>query len=170
MGIFYLITMNNDKYSKAFINSALLLIWTELVFFILLFIGIAPLNFNPIGRLQNWIVSTHLFLIVITLLYGILQLVVVFKDKRKIYKIVIFYGLWWIFSIFFCGLLFTYLDMKLGYFVSGDELYSKILKDMCKSFELGTELVFTSFPFNLFVLAFSFLLLYISNFKQSENA
>ncbi|NDV65842.1 hypothetical protein D0T60_11400 [Bacteroides sp. 224] len=161
--------MNNDKYSKAFINSVLLFIWTEFVFFILLFIGIVPLNFNPIGRSQNWIVAIHLFLMVITLLYGMLQLVVVFKDEQKKYKIVVFYGLWWMFSMFFCGLLFTYLDMKFGYFVFGDDLYRKILKDMCKSFELGTELIFTSFPFNLFVIVFSFLLLYISNFKNKSR-
>lgn len=85
--------MNSDKYSKAIINSALLFIWTEFVFFLLLLIGISPLNFNPIGRSPDWIIAIHLFFVIIALLYGFLQPVVFCKGKQEKRKLFVFYGL-----------------------------------------------------------------------------
>jgi hypothetical protein len=70
-----------------------------------------------------------------------------------------FYGVLITMALFFSGILWSYLDMKAGFFPAFSNLVIKVIKDIGWSFIFGGISIATAFPFNIIVLACSFFLI-----------
>lgn len=81
----------------------------------------------------------------------------IYKNKFQYYFL--FYFVWATLTLFSCGLLWSYFDMKAGYFLKGRELWGKLFTDMLLGVPWGIYVIALSLPFNIFVLLSSFYIL-----------
>lgn len=143
-------------------NSIALFIGTEVFFYILILSSINFLHINTFGVSSGYAKFFHFFFILGAILFGLMQLLFYNKKLKSAYKYILCYLCGYILYIVVGGLLFSFLDMCEGYFVTGTRLFNKLIGDQYLSFNLGNNLILQSFPFNLLVFAFSFFLLYRS--------
>ena len=150
--------------SKILANSIFLFLGMEFCFWGIACFGVFPVNVGMLiwGSSESWAVVFHYYFVLEAILYGLLQSGLYRRQLDLKYKYLLLYLLWWGCSIILGGLLFSYLDMKIGYFLSGDELINKLMNDQFRSFELGNSIILTSIPFNIIVISFSFFLLHKS--------
>ena len=83
-----------------------------------------------------------------------------YKFKAKWANYMAFYAVWFLLTCAFGGAIWSYFDMKAGYFPEGVTLFAKVWKDISYGISIGSIMILcASFPFNVLVYSFSVYLL-----------
>lgn len=105
----------------------------------------------------------HIYYFLVTIGFSFLVSLYIPKiTKIRPLEYTFFYLKWIVLSSIICGILWSYYDMKNGWFPPGELLYQKIANDIINSISYGYIVVLASFPFNILILIISFSILKIN--------